>query len=146
MTEIVRHPAVETYEVAHHVLTSPPVPGQELRGAPRHPFKVLQWIAPYHGSGLPDKSRFFQVRCRDLSQSGFSFFAPERPDFPTLVVSLGEPPNQTHLVAEIVRCDEVRLFGGGYVEMVDDAEGDGDTNDQGGQTFLVGCRFKGRVQ
>jgi hypothetical protein len=50
------------------------------------------------------------------------------------------------MVAEIVRCHKVRLLGGGHIEIVDDAEGDGDTCDPGDRTFLVGCRFKGRVQ
>ena len=145
MTEMDWHSTMEAYEVAHRVLTSSPVPGQERRGASRRPFRVLQWIAPYDGSAFPDKSEFFPVRCRDLSQSGFSFVVSEMPDFPSLVVSLGEPPNQTHMVAEIVRCHKVKLLGGGHIEMVDDEEGDGDTNDQGGQTFLVGCRFTGRL-
>ena len=146
MTEMDRKSAMEAYEVAHRVLTSSPVPGQERRDEPRHPFRSLQQIAPYDGSGFPDGSKFFPVRCHDLSQSAFSFVVSEIPDFPTLVVSLGEPPNQMHMVAEIVRCDKVRLLGGGHIEMVDDAEGDGDANDQGGQTFLVGCRFTGRLK
>lgn len=146
MTEMDRKSAIEAYKVAHRVLTSSPVSGQERRDSPRHPFRVLQWIAPYDGSGFPDESKFFPVRCRDLSQSGFSFVVSEKPDFPTLVVSLGEAPKQTNLTAEIVRCHRVRLLGGGHIEMADDAEGDGDANDEGGPTFLVGCRFTGRLQ
>ena len=149
MTEMDRHSAMKAYEVAHRILKSFPElgrqEGRESRVAPRHPFKFLQWVAPYDGYGFPNESKFFQIRCRDLSEGGFSFFASERPDFSTLVISLGEPPNQMHMVAEIVHCHEVRSIDDERVEMVDGEEGDGDANDQGDQIFLVGCRFNGRL-
>ena len=146
---IMNHPdqpgPMDAYQVAHEILTSSPIPGEERRGAPRHPFANRQWIAPYDGSHFPDQSEFSQVRCRDLSRTGFSFVVSEKPDFSSLVVYLGDPPNHIPMAAEVVRSCRVRLLGGGHIEMIDDEAGDGNSDEVTGQTILVGCQFKGRV-
>lgn len=147
MTELDRRPALTAYEMAHRVLkSSPELGGKDGRRAPRYQFDVLQWIAPYDGNGLPDKSDFSPVRCRDISKTGFSFIVPERLDFPILVVSLGEPPNQMHMVAEVMYCHKVRFLGGRHIEMVDEEDDYDDENVPGNRAFLVGCRFKDRVE
>ena len=145
MTRLDQPGAMDAYEIAHRILTSSPVPGQERREAPRHPFVTRQWIAPYDGSSFPEESAFFQVRCHDLSQTGFSFVVPEKPGFSFLVISLGEPPNQMHMAARIVRCCRITLLGGGHIEIIDDETGGGDLDQETDQTFLVGCEFKGRL-
>jgi hypothetical protein len=146
MGEMRLHSALEAYEVAYHVLkASPELMLKESRKESKHPFKVFQSIAPYDGDGVPDESRFSQVLCRDLSQGGFSFVASEEPDYPTLVIALGDPPNQTHMVAEVVHFRQVRLLDGERIEIVNDPEGNGDDGREA-PLFLVGCRFSGRLQ
>ncbi len=50
------------------------------------------------------------------------------------------------MVAEIVRCQEVRSLGGGRLKILDDAKGDDDLKDQASQSFLVACQFEGRLK
>jgi hypothetical protein len=145
MTSLGQSGPMDAYQVAHEILTSSPIPGEERRGAPRHPFANRQWIAPYDGSRFPDQSEFSQVRCRDLSRTGFSFVVKEKPEFTSLVVSLGDPPNHMHMAAEIVRISRVKLLGGGHIEIIDDASED-DPDVAAGQTLLVGCKFNGRAK
>ena len=146
MGEMRLHSALEAYEVAYHVLkASPELMMKECRKESKHPFRVFQSIAEYDGDGIPDESRFSQVLCLDLSQGGFSFVASEKPDYPTLVISLGDPPNQTHMVAEIVHFRRVRLLDGEQIEILDDSEGNNDDSREA-PLFLVGCRFSRRLQ
>ena len=146
----------ETYELAQRALISSlkqesgqmpvPEPGQERRVRPRYPFTILRWIAPYDGPDFPDKSKFFPVRCHDLSQRGFSFMISKKPEFSAFVTSFGKPPNQIRVTGKIAWCKKVKLLGSGRIEMIDNAEDDGNTNARHDQTFLVGCQFTGRVQ
>lgn len=145
MTEMDRNSTLKAFELAHQVLISVPELGEnERRKAPRYQFTVRRWIAPYDGSNYPDKSKFFPVRCRDLSRSGFSFVMSKEPEFSDLVVSLRKPPNRVRVSAEVAWCRKIRLLGGVHVKMTGDA-GDDASNDQGDDAFLVGCRFKRRL-
>ena len=140
MTEMDLNSTLKAYELAHRVLVPVPDLGEnEGRRAPRYQFTVRRWIAPYDGSNYPDKSEFFPVRCRDLSRSGFSFVMSKEPEFSDLVISLRKPPNRLRVTAEVTWCRTIRLLGGVRVKMTDDAK------DQGDDAFLVGCRFKRRL-
>jgi PAS domain S-box-containing protein len=97
----------------------------DLRRSPRRSFHYIQRIAPTSGEGLPSKNRFIEVRCEDISAGGIAFYLGRRPDFTTLVVTLGRPPAESHFSARVVRVVKATLEGRGV--------------------YLVGCRFTGRV-
>jgi hypothetical protein len=69
---------------------------------------------------------FQQVLCHDISSGGFSFILPHPPEFDSIVVALGMPPNVTYLSGQIVHSRA--------------------TNPDGQSLYIVGCRFLGRVQ
>ena len=99
--------------------------GAERRSEARSDFPSIERIAALRGPDVPDESEFFEVKCRDLTKNGFSFFLPDRPDFDLLVVALGKPPALTYFAARVVRVAE--------------------TEQDGKPSYLVGCRFSGRV-
>jgi len=105
--------------------SQPPAPAKDLRRAERCAFGYRQRIAPMFGRGLPSEEKFFEVVCKDISASGIAFFMDRPPDFDTLAVELGCPPNQSYFFAHVVRVTKV---------------------DRGGQKrYLVGCRFTGKA-
>ena len=156
MTNMDRHSIADTYELAQRALISSleqqsgqvpvPAPGQERRSRPRYPFTILRWIASYDGPDFPGRSKFFPVRCHDLSRRGFSFVISKKPEFSAFVTSFGKPPDQIRVTGRIAWCKKVKLLGGGHIEMIDNAEDDGNTNALRDQTFLVGCQLTGRMQ
>jgi len=93
---------------------------KDHRRSTRRSFAAAQRIAPY-AKTLPDRSTFHEVMCRDISTSGFSFSANERPEFKELIVELGAAPNYIYVVANIVRVLQ-----------------------QPDKTFVIGCEFIGR--
>jgi PAS domain S-box-containing protein len=98
---------------------------KDLRSSPRRAFKYYQMIAPMFGGQLPARRKFFEVECEDLSAGGMGFYMNRPPDFDTLVVALGRPPEESYLTARVVRVMRA---------------------DQNGERrYLVGCRFTGRV-
>ncbi len=102
-----------------------PLTGPERRSRVRRPYPYVQQIAPWNGHRLPHGRAFFDVRCRDIAASGFSFFLPRKPHFERLVVALGADQHKAHVLAEV---RHVTPF---------DADGH--------KTYLVGCEFLARV-
>jgi hypothetical protein len=105
---------------------APAVPQpNDLRTLPRREYPYMQRIAPWSGGRLPSLKSFFDVRCRDISASGISFFVPRNPDFERFVIGLGQGESNVHVVAEV---KHVRPF---------DLEGR--------PLYLVGSQFLARV-
>lgn len=96
----------------------------ERRTDARHHYECTQLLAPFDGDSLPQQADFRQVQCRDLSPSGFSFYTYRQPESDQVVVALGAVPFR-FFVAEIIHMSI--------------------SSDEGGQDFLVGCRFARRL-
>jgi len=92
----------------------------------RHRFPRIQWIAPYINGKLPTAEMFFEIQCRDLNAGGFSFWLPSPPDFTSLVVALGAGDDLRYLTAEVAHTTKI--------------------DRKGHSVYLVGCRFRGRVE
>jgi hypothetical protein len=78
--------------------------GRDRRTSVRSEFRCKQWIAPMRDGRLPAAADFFEVECSDLSAGGFAFLLDRQPEFETLAVVLGKPPQEVVLAARIVRC------------------------------------------
>jgi PAS domain S-box-containing protein len=104
----------------------PAAPAEDnRRSCDRVPFAHVVHIAPVIGRQLPPWNTFTPVRCKDLSQAGFSFFQPEPPVFSELVVVFGKKPKQCFIHGAIAHVTPVEL--------------------NGNRLFVVGCEFKRRV-
>ena len=121
----------------------------ERRRERRRSFLSSQRIAPRRGPGVPDESQFFEVPCHDLSRGGFSFFFASRPDFDSLAVAFGTPPEVIYMAAEVAHCEDVLVDSSGEVLP---ARGPGeqfDPQDLDRRTatpmVMVGCRFNERL-
>lgn len=99
-------------------------PLQERRGGERRRYVCTQLLAPYDQGELPQQADFRQVRCRDISPTGFSFRSYRRPETQYVVVALGAIPFK-FFVAEIVRANRVQS--------------------ENGLEYLIGCRFVRRL-
>ncbi|MHB1035353.1 MAG: PilZ domain-containing protein [Pirellulales bacterium] len=123
--------------------------GTERRTQRRMPFRCTQRIAPYVGGHLPDRSRFREVQCYDISSGGFSFLAPRTPDFELFVAAFGADPDAICLTARVAHTSTVQVYSCGLVERVrhdcQPTNGCGPHGCQRDPMFLVGCRFVGRV-
>ena len=91
----------------------------------RRAYPTLQCIAPYDGQSIPELNRFQEVRCRDISSHGFSFFFDENPKFKQLVVVFGGGSSRILLIAEVRHISEFQRHGR--------------------TEYLVGCRYLGRA-
>jgi PAS domain S-box-containing protein len=98
----------------------------DVRERFRRPFPYAQRLAVWGGGRLPRRRDFFEVQCRDISATGFSFYYERRPKFKRIVVAVGPEQSPVYLVAD------VRHVTAGKAEH------------RG--SFLVGCEFRGRVQ
>jgi hypothetical protein len=109
------------YRMVHELVhgTADDEPRSESRRSRREPYPRRQLIAPGVGLRRPRLEEFREERCFDLSASGFSFLAAHPPDYRTLVVALGNPPDLTYLSAEVAHVTPLSL---------------------------VGCRFTGRIE
>jgi PAS domain S-box-containing protein len=103
----------------------PPVP-KNRRRTHRKDFPYFQLIGPIHNGRLPTADEYQEVRCRDISPTGFSYIAQVPPNFQELVVSLGAYPSQMYLTAEIIHVNRHREYGQNLV--------------------LVGCQYTSRIQ
>ncbi len=65
------------------------------------------------------------MECEDISAGGIAFHLNRPPDFETLVVALGKPPQRSYVSARVVRCVA--------------------TDRNGLHGCLVGCCFTGKV-
>jgi hypothetical protein len=120
----------------------------ERRRTARHPFSVVQWIAPRRGSHFPDDHEFLEVRCHDLSRAGFSFFLPIRPDFRALVAAFGTPGQLVYVGAEVLRCHSVLVYPSGELERIDPGDGgasQGPRSQTARPMVLVACQFTKRL-
>ena len=122
----------------------------ERRGQHRQAFSTVQRIAPHPGPGFPPDSEFFEVRCHDLTRSGFSFFLPAPPDFTALVAAFGTPPHLIYVGAEVRHSDRVLRHPSGLVEHVGGGAGAVAYQSVEGNIptplILVGCRFTRRME
>jgi len=118
----------------------------ERRGRPRHAFWAIQRIAPRIGSGVPAESEFFEVRCFDLSMTGFSFLLSSPPPFEAVVVALAEDSKVTYLTGKIVHCRKVMVCPSGHVRPITEADSpERIRSAQGIPMVLVGVRFTERL-
>jgi len=119
----------------------------ERRGRDRYPFWTTQRIAAKAGIGVPEDSEFFEVRCFDLSRSGFSFFLSNPPQFDAVVVALDASRQVTYVTGEIVRYQNVRVYPSGKISPIPDREPpEVSRNAMGNPMVLVGVRFVERLQ
>jgi hypothetical protein len=121
----------------------------ERRSQRRQAFLSSQRIAPRRGPGVPDESQFVEVPCYDLSRGGFSFLLPRRPDFDSLAVAFGTPPEVLYMAAEVSHCGDVLVHSSGEVKPLGVPPSQLDDGDRDDPTavpmVLVGCRFSGRL-
>jgi hypothetical protein len=140
------------FKLIHHLAGSSQREGDsERRGRPRRPFMAVQWVAPCSGQEVPADKEFFEVQCNDLSEAGFSFFMPDKPEFDTLVVKLGVPPNMVYVGAEVMNSNDVLLYPNRLVERIGgeadnvDRLGLDDDGTSAKRMVMVGCRFTHRM-
>ena len=77
---------------------------QEIIPNRRYDYQCRQSIAPLDGEQIPLKSAYETVLCCDISNGGFSFYYPRRPQFSQLAVALGQPPHLKQMRAKVVSC------------------------------------------
>ena len=134
-----------------HELVGPQLQDEpaERRANRRHRFPVVQRIAPCRGPRFPNDDEFVEVRCYDLTRTGFSFFLPMRPDFSSLVAAFGVPGQAIYVGAEVTRCDSVLVDSSGEVERIDEhheyPRGRNLQRDLATPMILVFARFTARL-
>ena len=119
------------------------------RDCSRRPFHSVQRIAPRRGPGVPAESDFFEVPCYDLTQRGFSFLIPARPEFDSLVAEFDIPPAKVYIAAEVVRCTRVLVYPPDTQQPLGSwslQRNSGAGAENGVPRILVGCRFAERLQ
>ncbi len=121
----------------------------ERRVARRRTFPSGQRIAPLSGPGIPDESQFIDVSCRDLSREGFSFLLSRPPNFESLAVAFGSPPDVIYMAADVLHCRDVLVYGSGEVQPIDDLGWQINDEDLDARSAIrmvsVGCRFSQRL-
>lgn len=75
--------------------------GDGVQDGASKPFPYVQRLAPWEGGRLPPHRAFFEVRCQDISATGFSFLLNHRPSFERLVVGFGPGVSRIYIVAEV---------------------------------------------
>ena len=75
---------------------------RERRHSDRRPYDCVQLLAPFDGEILPQQHEFYHVKCLDLSPSGIAFTTRNPPQWPQMVIALGQAPF-TFVVARIVQ-------------------------------------------
>ncbi|MGE0610275.1 MAG: hypothetical protein AB7O62_24510 [Pirellulales bacterium] len=99
-----------------HRLSAPALPQERMHD--RHAYQRIQRVAPVFGGRMPDKAAFREVRCFDLSATGFSYLTLTPPESDELVVALGTPPHLTHFKASVVHETTYQLVGCRFVDRV----------------------------
>ncbi len=121
---------------------------KERRRAARHGFRTIQRIALWRTLDFPAESDFFDVQCHDISQSGFSFLLPIKPDFVEVVAELRMREAVIYLRAKVAHAREVLIDEAGRLKPIRNEIGLGlwfGQEDGGRPMFLVGCRFLRRL-
>lgn len=85
----------------------PPIPRNRRRSL-RKEFPYIQLVGPMRAGKLPHADEFKEVRCRDISPTGFSYITKSPPDYQELVVALGAYPSQLYLTAQIMHVNRYR--------------------------------------
>ncbi len=99
--------------------------GIDRRQRQRRPYPFKQAIAPIVDGKIPAAQDFIDVQCHDISAGGFSFLSVGPPASDSFVIVLGQPPNVTHVTAQVVHVRRV---------------------EQGGRRmYLIGCNYTGRI-
>jgi hypothetical protein len=142
-------PDVIFYNLIHQLVGGPQKGDADRRQGLRHACLATQWIAPGYCGEVPPEAAFIEVRCQDLTGSGFSFFLDEPPDFSRLVAAFGRPPSLVHVAAEVLHWSEVIVYPSGLVEPRGDRAGHVRHQSADGQAgrpmVLVGCRFVAKL-
>jgi hypothetical protein len=119
----------------------------EKRAGKRSTYAATQRIAVWDGEEIPDDSQFIAIRCNDLTQNGFSFLMPQKPEFDQIVAAFGAPAHAIYVAAKVTRVWEVDssntseengLLGGQGFPAISSASIDE-------PMFLVGCQFTERL-
>ena len=114
------------YDMIHHLIEAQSIDlGGERREGERRDYEHVQLLAPYRDSTMPVQADFHQARCQDISPTGFSFHAWDRPDFERVVVALGTVPF-VFFIAEVVHVREI--------------------HNNGTPQYLIGCQFVERIE
>lgn len=114
------------FKTVHKLLSDDPAAQSQenRRNSNRRPFHRPQLIAAYDGQRPPDASEFRLLECEDLSERGFSYYEATPPTYRRLVVALGAAPFR-FLTGEVAHFKPVKR--------------------PDGKSYLVGCRFTGRL-
>ncbi len=138
------------YAMIHQRIVDAPEESPERRRDDRQEFSGMQWLAPWDGIDFPPETAFLEVRCHDLTCSGFSFFASQRPLFREFVIGFGEKPNLIYVAAEPIRFTDVLMLPSGKFARARDARnlvhGTASLEEIGRPMVLVGCRFLRRLK
>ena len=97
----------------------------DRRRRPRRLYPFKQSIAPICEGKIPTARDFTDVQCHDISSGGFSFLSAVPPTSDSFVVILGQPPQLTHVTAQVAHVRRV-------------------THD-GRRMYLIGCNYTGRI-
>lgn len=97
----------------------------DRRAKTRREYPYIQQIAPLRGRDLPDESEFAEMKCRDISSRGFSFYSPRRPDYDKIVVAFGAGATRVFLTADVRHVTPKDV--------------------DGRKQYLIGCRYTGRI-
>jgi hypothetical protein len=137
------------YNLIHQLAGSPSKDGGvQRRHGLRQQFLVAQRIAPGFLGEIPPDEAFREVRCYDLTRSGFSFFLAAPPDFEVLVAAFGWPPSVIHVGAKVVHQREVLLHPSGLVQPLSNPSSrsrEAPADRSATALVLVGCRFLQRL-
>jgi hypothetical protein len=115
----------DLYQLVHQVVAGLDAPAKaQRRVRDRHPFPCNQSIAFLTQQRMPYAKEFEQVRCRDLSEGGVSFYYEEPPPSNQLVLGLGLETNPSYFLCEVRHWNKVRGAAG---------------------AFCIGCMFVRRV-
>lgn len=124
--------------------------GLDRRRHRRNRFLGIQWLAPWDGVEFPVESEFLEVRCYDLTRSGVSYFAPQRPPYEQVVMGFGRKPDLIYVSAEPIHFSQVLLFPSGQVTSIGETPGPisrcSPSGEVGTAMILVGCRFLRRLE
>jgi hypothetical protein len=85
-------PDTALFDLVHDLLKEETTAARNRRREERRPYNCVQLLAPFDGERLPMQAEFRPVRCRDLSQRGFSFYTTAPPAHPQVVIALGQVP------------------------------------------------------
>jgi hypothetical protein len=81
----------------------------------RYPYEAVEYFAPFEGE-LPTPESFNIVQCCDLSGDSISYFVEHRPDYETIVISVGRTVHELFVVAKVDTVRAACKYGAaGYV-------------------------------